>query len=213
MSQPPPPPFEDFGRARTETLSDGVFAIVLTLLVLELKVPHLNDPRSVAELGRALLAIVPKIISWVISFVTVAVIWVNHHRSFKSIRTVDNGLLWHNAHLLLWTSLLPYPTALMGDYHRNPLGVSLYGVCMALMALAFVLLRRHLLAHWYLAEANVDRARFAKSLRFSILIGPVAYTVGAVAAWIYEPAAFTIYGLIAAYFVLPFGRPQVTQGR
>ena len=207
---PPTAPAEDYGRARTETLSDGVFAIVLTLLVLELKVPHLQDPKSVTELGRSLLAITPKFISWVISFVTVAVIWVNHDRNFRCMRAVDNGLMWHNANLLLWTSFLPYPTALMGDYHHNPLGVSLYGVCMALMALAFVLMRGHLLANWHLALDTVDRDQFAKGRRVSIIMGPVAYMIGAIMAWVYAPIAFTIYALIAFYFVLPVSRPKTS---
>ena len=208
MNPTPPAPVEDFGRGRTEALSDGVFAIVLTLLVLELKVPHLTDPRSVLELAHALLAIVPKIVSWVISFVTVAVIWVNHHRFFRYVRVVDDGLLWHNANLLLWTSLLPYPTALMGDYHRNPLGVSLYGVCMALMALSFVLMRGHLIRHWSLAHEHVDRAAFEKGRRASLLMGPVAYLVGAVLAWVYEPIAFALYATIAMYFVTPLSHPR-----
>ena len=206
MPQQAPAPFEDFGVTRIEALSDGVFAIVLTLLVLELKVPHLNDPHSVAELGRALLSIVPKLISWVISFLTVMVIWVNHHRSFKNLCAVDIRLLWHNAHLLLWISILPFPTALMGDYHHNPLGVSLYGLCMACTALAFALLRSHVLAHWHLAKDHMDREMYRKGLRISILMGPVAYTVGAILAWVYEPAAFILYSLIVVYFVVPSGR-------
>ena len=203
-----PAPFEDFGVTRTEALSDGVFAIVLTLLVLELHVPRLADPHSVPELARDLVAIAPKFISWVISFLTVMVIWVNHHRNFKSLRAVDNTLLWHNAHLLLWTSILPFPTALMGDYHHNPLGVSLYGLCMACTALAFAMLRSHVLAHWHLAKEHMDREVYRKGLRISILMGPVAYTVGAILAWVYEPAAFILYSLIVVYFV-EIGRAHV----
>ena len=138
---------EIIGRGRLEALSDGVFAIVVTLLVLEIKVPHVAEHDSMAELGRALLTLAPKFISWVISFVTVCVIWLNHHRLFTAVSRMDHGLFWLNANLLLWTSFIPFPTALMGDYPTSNLAVSFYGLVMFLMSLAFVLLRVHILRH------------------------------------------------------------------
>src|SRR5512137_698148 len=135
---------EEIGRGRLEALSDGVFAIVVTLLVLEIKVPHIQASESVAAAGGALWALMPKFVSWVISFVTVCVIWMNHHRLFRVVARIDRGLFWWNANLLLWTSFIPFPTALMGDLPTNRLAVSFYGVVMFLMALAFVLMRWHL---------------------------------------------------------------------
>ena len=85
---------EDVGRARVEALSDGVFAIVMTLLVLEIRVPHVEARDSLAELARALWLLMPKFVSWVISFATVCVIWLNHHRLFRLTARVDNGLFW-----------------------------------------------------------------------------------------------------------------------
>jgi uncharacterized membrane protein len=138
-------------------LSDGVFAIVVTLLVLEITVPHVAEHESIAELARALWTLAPKFASWVISFVTVCVIWLNHHRLLAIVSRIDNGLFWLNANLLLWTSFIPFPTALMGDYPANRLAVSFYGGVMFLMALGFVLARWHLYRHPDL-QADVDRA-------------------------------------------------------
>jgi uncharacterized membrane protein len=198
-------PRETMGKGRVEALSDGVFAIVVTLLVLEIKVPHVEAHGSIAALAAALLALAPKFVSWVISFVTVCVIWVNHHRLLSVVAQIDNGLFWRNAGLLLWTSFIPFPTALMGDYPGNRLAVSFYGAVMLMMALSFVKMRWHLQRHDRLMQEQADRARFRAGTRLSILMGPVAYAVGAVLAWGSTPAAFACYAAIAAYFVLPRG--------
>lgn len=101
-----------------------MFAIVVTLLVLEIMVPHVANHGSVSDLLRALLDLAPKFASWVISFLTVCAIWMNHHRLFQLIGRLDRGLFWWNANLLLCTSFIPFPTALMGDYPGNRLAVS-----------------------------------------------------------------------------------------
>jgi len=196
---------EQVGTGRVEALSDGVFAIVVTLLVLEIKVPHVEAQDSITAVADALLALTPKFVSWVISFVTVCVIWLNHHRLFTVIGRIDNGLFWRNANLLLWTSFIPFPTALMGDYPGNRLAVSFYGLVMFLMAFAFVLMRWHLHRHDDLVQEHADRARFRTGTRNSILMGPVAYAIGAALAWASAAAAFVCYAAVAAYFVLPHG--------
>ena len=197
---------EQVGKGRVEALSDGVFAIVVTLLVLEIRVPHVEAHGSVGELAGALLALAPKFVSWVISFVTVCVIWVNHHRVLALVGRIDNGLFWRNANLLLWTSFIPFPTALMGDYPDNRLAASFYGGVMFLMAFAFVLIRWHMLSNAELMQPDADRAAFRAGTRFSILMGPVAYAVGACLAWVNPIAAFACYAAIAFSFVLPHAR-------
>jgi uncharacterized membrane protein len=194
---------EDVGRGRVEALSDGVFAIVVTLLVLEIKVPHVGDHDSSAALARALVALGPKFVSWVISFVTVCVIWMNHHRLFKLMGRVDHGLFWWNANLLLWISFIPFPTALMGDYPANRLAVSFYGLVMTLMALGFVLLRRRMLAIPGLLHEQADRGDFLRGTRYAAVMGPLAYLAGAGLAWVSVAAAFACYATIAVWFVFP----------
>ena len=197
---------EDISRGRLEALSDGVFAIVVTLLVLEIKVPHIAAHDSLSELAGVLWELAPKFVSWVISFVTVCVIWLNHHRLFKLMSQIDNGLFWWNANLLLWTSFIPFPTALMGDYPHNKLAVSFYGLVMFLMALGFVLMRWHMHRRDDLVQDHVDRFLFRRGTLYSIVMGPVAYAVGAGIAWINEVAAFVCYAAIAVYFIFP--RPE-----
>ena len=199
---------ENISRARLEALSDGVFAIVVTLLVLEIKVPHVESHDSLAELAANLWRLAPKFVSWVISFVTICVIWLNHHRLFTMMSRIDNGLFWWNANLLLWTSFIPFPTALMGDYPANRLAVSFYGVVMLLMALGFVLMRWHMHRNPDVLNEHVDRAVFRTGTFYSIVMGPLAYGVGASLAWVNVVAAFVCYGAIALYFVFPRSMSQ-----
>ena len=204
---------ESIGRGRIEALSDGVFAIVVTLLVLEITVPHVPTASTVALMD-ALLALGPKFISWVISFVTVCVIWLNHHRLLALASRIDGGLFWLNANLLLWTSFVPFPTALIGDYPTSALAVSFYGAAMFLVAVGFVLARWHMHRHPELLHEDVDGHAFRVVTRSSVAVGPIAYAVGAGLAWFSQPAAFVCYAAIAAYFVFhrSVRRSPSTQG-
>lgn len=203
---------EEVHRGRVEALSDGVFAIVVTLLVLEIRVPHVADAASVPGLLDALRGLAPKFVSWVISFVTVCVIWLNHHRLLRLAGRVDGGLFWGNANLLLWTSFIPFPTALMGDYPGNPLAVSLYGAVMLLMGVAFLLIRARMLRVPGLLDDGADRELFRAGTAWTAVLGPAAYALGAALAWVSSVAAFACYAAVALYFVLPHatrvGRPS-----
>jgi uncharacterized membrane protein len=195
---------EQFAKNRVEALSDGIFAIVLTLLVLELRVPHIDAPNSADELATALWDLMPKFVAWVISFVTVCVIYLNHHRLFSLLSRLDHSLFWRNANLLFWTTAIGFATALMGDYASNRLAVSFYGIVGALMALGFVLFRLRCQARPDdLLLPDVDRAGFRVGTRYSIVLGPIAYLVGAALAWVLPALAFAVYGGIALYFVFP----------
>jgi uncharacterized membrane protein len=197
-----------FSKTRVEAFSDGIFAIIITLLVLEIKVPHLHEHQSAQELILALSGLLPKFISWVISFFTVAVIWVNHHRMFKQIKQLDHGIFWWNAFLLLWTSFIPFPTAVLGDYPENQTSVILYGVVMSLMALGFTLIRLYTLRHSYVLEDNVNVGQFKKGTRMSLLFGPVMYLIGVGFGFIHPYAAFAVYLGIPVYFIFAENKKQ-----
>ena len=186
-----------FSKTRVETFSDGIFAIIVTLLVLEIKVPHLAPQAGMKELADQLHHLVPKFLSWVISFFTVCVIWINHHRVFDAVEKVSGGFFWLNALLLLWCSFVPFPTALMGDYPQNPLAVSLYGAVMALMALSFFFMRMNLY------HAGQKSSRMAALARQSLLFGFVPYAVAAGLAWVSPGVAMFIYFAIPVYFAWP----------
>ena len=122
------------GKGRLEAFSDGVIAIIITIMVLELKAPHDGTVRG-------LLALWPVFLSYALSFLVVAIMWVNHHHLMHAVRRVDGPLLWWNNGLLFWMSLIPFSTAFLGDHLRSPLALSVYAANLGSTALAFVLLR------------------------------------------------------------------------
>jgi uncharacterized membrane protein len=117
----------------------------------------------VNELSAALLHMLPKVISWVASFLIVCVIWVNHHRIFEQLQTITHSLFWLNANLLFWSSFIPFPTALMGDYVSNPLALAVFGVILAFSALAFFLMRINILKNRSVLKSDADIVQFKKA--------------------------------------------------
>jgi uncharacterized membrane protein len=190
-----------FSKSRVETFSDGIFAIIITLLVLEIKVPHIDDPLSSKNLLDALLALLPKFVSWIISFFTIAVIWVNHHKLFEQFKILDRGIFWWNAVLLLWTTFIPFPTAVLGDYPSNFLSGVFYGLVMSLMAASFSLMRFYVIRKKELLEENVNLELFKRGTLMSVLFGPLMYLSGIVLGFIHPWLSFAVYLGIPVYFV------------
>ncbi|RWP44417.1 MAG: DUF1211 domain-containing protein [Mesorhizobium sp.] len=121
------------GKGRVEAFSDGVLAIIITIMVLELKVPHSADFSALAPLW-------PTFLSYVLSFIYVGIYWNNLHNMFHTVQRVDGRVLWANLHLLFWLSLMPVTTAFMGENHFAPVPVAVYGVVLALCAAAYFIL-------------------------------------------------------------------------
>lgn len=191
---------------RIEAFSDGVFAVVVTLLVLDLKVPTLADHASVRELAAALADQAPKFVSWLISFVIVCKFWLNHHHVLGIARHATYGLVWINSLFLLMQSMTPFPTALMGEYPGNPLAVGLFGVVMALNTLLFMAL------HAYVLRKVLKPERAAEQLPDVIArswIGVASYLVGVAAAWIHPYLAFVAYAVTPVFFIVPPTRPAL----
>lgn len=200
--------FGAFTKNRVEAFSDGVFAIIVTLLILEIKVPHLSQEASSAELAASLITIAPKFVSWVISFLTVCIVWMNHHRLFDMFKGINVGLFWLNTHLLLWVCFVPFPTALVGDYPRNPFAVAFYGLTMACTGVAFVLTRLYGLKNRGLLKETVSLRTYRKAIVFAFIFGPVAYSLAALVAWVNTWISFTMYFLIAVYFLFSFATTE-----
>jgi uncharacterized membrane protein len=190
-----------FTKSRVEAFSDGIFAIIITLLVLEIKVPHINDTAETGELREALLGLLPKFISWIISFFTIAVIWVNHHKIFKQIKVLDSGIFWWNALLLLWCTFIPFPTAVLGDFPDDETSIVLYGTVMSLMAASFSLMRFYAIRKPYLLDESVDILQFRKGTFLSVLFGPVMYLSGIASGFLHPYVAFVIFLGIPVYFI------------
>lgn len=192
-----------FARNRLEAFSDGVFAIVITLLVLELKVPAVHG--SGEDLHRALLHLLPKFLSWIISFAIVLIYWVNHHRFFDTLQKADNGLLWLNGLQLLFISFIPFPTALMGEYPGDAVSVAFFGMVMAGSGLVFAWMRWYVLATPGLLKEGEDRVRARTVFRRTLVFGPGAYALAGLAALFDTRLGFLLYLLITLYFILPRG--------
>jgi uncharacterized membrane protein len=185
---------------RIEAFSDGIFAIVVTLLVLDLKLPPLHDPLSVSELGHQLVEQLPRFLSWLISFIIVCKFWLNHHYVLRLADHANYALVWLNSLFLMCQSFVPFPTALMGEYPTNPLAVSLFGVVMAVNTLFFMTLHAYILRH-LLKPALLDGQD--PHLIWKSFVGPLSYLVGAAAAWFDERAAFAVYMLTPLFFIVP----------
>ena len=196
-----------FGRGRLrlnrlEAFSDGVFAIIVTLLVLELKVPELHGDRGVGALWQALLGSFPKLLSWLISFVIVCKFWLNHHHVLDLAAHADYGLVWLNSLFLMFQSFVPFPTALMGEYATNPLAVSLFGIVMAFNTVLFIALHAYVVRRLARRDAAATEPRDV--VRRS-LVGPAGYLLGALLAWIWVPLGFALYVVTPLAFVTPLG--------
>lgn len=133
------------GTGRLEAFSDGVLAVIITIMVLEMKAPHDGDPK-------ALLALLPVLLSYVLSFVYLGIYWNNHHHLFHVVKHVDGRVLWANLHLLFWLSLIPFATSWMGENHFSTWPTVLYGVILLMSGVAYELMTRSL------RHANPDAA-------------------------------------------------------
>ena len=185
---------------RLEAFSDGVIAIAITLLVLEISIPHADA----GDLGDALLDQWPSYAAFGLSFVVIGIMWVSHHSMFERIAAVDRRLLFLNLLLLLGIAFLPFPTALLAEYVReggsnSHLAAAIYSANMAVVGVAFWMMWRHLYQRPYLLVAGIDR-EMARGAMHRSLVGPIVYTLTIGLAFISAVACFVVYGLIALYF-------------
>ena len=189
---------------RIEALADGVFAIVMTLLILEIKVPDLPRATGSADLTGALLVLWPKFLCYVISFVTLGVYWVAHHLHSHTIMRADRISLWINILFLMAIGLVPFSTALLGEYYRVPAAVAAYGANMVAVGLILQL-------HWWyatrkrrLVSPDVEES-FVRSVSHVILLGPAVYLVAMLLAWVSTTLALALYLSVNLIYILPGG--------
>ena len=181
------------GTGRLEAFSDGVIAIIVTIMVLQLSTP----PQPTLA---ALLKLTPIFVSYALSFFVVAIMWVNHHHLIHAVREVSARLLWANINLLFWMSLIPFVTDFLGRYHREPFPVALYGLDLGMCGLAFVWLRVDLSRqHAHDPELSSYHAR----VQFKNLMSTTLYWSGAALAYTHVYVSYAIYLLIPLLYFLP----------
>ncbi len=179
-------------KSRMEAFSDGVLAIIITIMVLELKVPHGTDLNS-------LIPIIPVFLSYILSFLFLAIYWNNHHHLCQAIERVNGRILWANIHLLFWLSLIPFVTGWMGENNFASLPVALYGVILLMDAIAYFILTLALKAH------HDEDSKLVKALGsdFKGKISIVIYIVAVSLAFVNSIIAALLYTLVAMMWLIP----------
>ena len=186
-------------KGRLEAFSDGVIAILITIMVLELKVPH------EAALA-ALLPLVPVFLSYVLSFIFIGIYWTNHHHLLQAIEHVDGRVLWANLHLLFWLSLIPFVTGWIGENQFAAWPVASYGVVLLCAAIAYFILTRALIA----LHGNDSVLATALGRDIKGKISPVFYIVAIPLAFVNAWLASALYVLVAIIWLVPDRRIEKT---
>jgi uncharacterized membrane protein len=179
-------------KSRLEAFSDGVIAVIITIMVLEMKVPHGTDLAALVPLW-------PVFLAYVLSFIYVGIYWNNHHHLMHAVQRVNGSVLWANLHLLFWLSLVPFVTGWMSENHFDALPVAAYGVVLLMSGFAFVLLTQCLIAIHGRDSDIAHRLRDDRKGRISVVIYAIAIPLAFVEWWL----AFGLYALVAAMWFVP----------
>jgi uncharacterized membrane protein len=180
------------GKGRLEAFSDGVLAIIITIMVLEIKVPHGNMLEDLKPL-------LPIFTSYVLSFVYIGIYWNNHHHLMHVVHTVTGSVLWSNIHLLFWLSLVPFATAWMGENHFSKWPVILYGTILLMAGFAYYILSQCLLkVHGKDSELAQAIGQDKKGI-----ISLILYIIGIACSFINPWIGFSIYVIVAAIWFIP----------
>lgn len=180
------------GKSRLEAFSDGVLAIIITIMVLEMKVPH-------GDVFSALRPLIPVFLSYVLSFVYLGIYWNNHHHMLHATQHVTGTILWANLHLLFWLSLFPFVTGWMGENHFAPAPTALYGVVLLLAAIAYWILQH------VIVKSQGDNSLLAKAIGRDIKgkLSPLLYVIAIPAAFLEQWIAGGLYVFVALMWLIP----------
>jgi uncharacterized membrane protein len=186
-------------KGRLEAFSDGVIAIIITIMVLELKVPHEANLE-------ALRPLIPVFLSYVLSFIYIGIYWNNHHHLIQAVRHVNGSVLWANQHLLFWLSLIPFVTGWMGENHFAALPVALYGTVLLFAAIAYFILARVLVA----SHGKDSALAIALGRDFKGKVSLVIYALAILLSFVNSGFACLLYTLVAVLWLIPDRRIERT---
>lgn len=182
-------------KGRLEAFSDGVIAIIITIMVLELAPPHEADLAALSPL-------IPKFLSYVLSFVFVAIYWNNHHHLWQAVKRVNGTVLWANTHLLFWLSLIPFATAWMGENHFATVPVAVYGFVLWMAGFAYFVMVRALIKHHGADSLLTAALGSGAKERISLVLYTLAVPLAFLSSWI----ALAIYVAVAVMWLIPDSR-------
>ena len=179
-------------KARLEAFSDGVIAVIITIMVLEMKVPHGDEPAALAPL-------IPVFVSYVLSYIYVGIYWNNHHHMLHAARTINGSILWANLHFLFWLSLVPFVTGWMGENHFAAIPVALYGFVLLMAATSYTLLSRCLIHH----EGKDSLLGTAMGPDFKAKISLVMLVAAIALCFVNRWIALALYYVVALLWFIP----------
>ncbi|MEQ1880302.1 MAG: TMEM175 family protein [Burkholderiales bacterium] len=180
------------GKGRLEAFSDGVLAVIITIMVLELKVPHGTDLA-------ALQSLLPVFLSYLLSFIYLGIYWNNHHHMFHATQRINGAILWTNLHLLFWLSLIPFATGWMSENHFAPVPTALYGVPLLMSAIAYWLLQKSIIAAH--GKESLLAVAVGKDLKGKLSL--VLYAIAIPSAFVHPWIAGAIYVGVALMWLVP----------
>lgn len=189
-------------KTRLEAFSDGVIAIIITIMVLELRVPHGTDLAALAPL-------MPIFLTYVMSFVFIGIYWSNHHHMLHAAERVNGKILWANLHLLFWLSLVPFTTGWMGENHFEPLPTALYGVVLFMASIGYLFLEMAIVAH----HGPQSRLAAAVGSEFKGKISLALYAAAVPLAFVNHWISLAIYVGVALMWLTPDPRIESNLGR
>lgn len=177
---------------RLEAFSDGVLAIIITIMVLEMKVPHGADFAAIWPLW-------PVFLSYILSFIYIGIYWNNHHHMLQAVQRLNGSIMWANSHLLFWLSLVPFATGWMGENHFAAAPTALYGAVLLMTAIAYWILQKALM------REHGDGSLLTKAVGadFKGKLSPLLYAIAIISTFFYHWIAQAIYVLVAMMWLLP----------
>ncbi len=187
------------GKTRLEAFSDGVLAIIITIMVLELKVPHGTDLKALGPL-------LPVFLSYVLSFVYVGIYWNNHHHLLHTVTRVSGGILWANLHLLFWLSLIPFVTGWMGENHFDSLPTALYGCVMLMAAISYTILQITIIKTHGRESSLASAVGSDLKGKLSLLL----YVIGIPLSFLNNWIGISLYAVVALIWFIPDRRIERT---
>lgn len=186
---------------RVEAFSDGIFSFCITLLVINLNVPAIINATN-EMLWQGLVDQLPKFLSFIVSFVVIAILWVNHHHFFYNFKHTDWKLLWHNNLLLFWVILIPFTTSFLGDHSLQPVAIAVYSLVMCFASLSFGWMIHYVFFKSELLEVKVSETERKKEFR-RVWPAVILYALNAFVAFAYAPIALVILGLVPIWYFVP----------
>ena len=186
-------------RTRLEAFSDGVLAIIITIMVLEIRVPSGNDFNSLKPL-------IPVLVSYVLSFIYIGIYWNNHHHMMHTVKRVTGSILWANLHLLFWLSLVPFVTGWIGENHFDPIPMAFYGIILLMAALAYFILQTQII------KTQGEHSLLARAVGNDIKgkMSPILYLLAIASNFISQWISGSLYILVALIWLIPDKRIEIT---